>query len=71
MPFLFLYLLLRKKTKQEVILEGENVKIGIWLAHQRLVKMNPVNSERYRLLKEYKMLDPIIREHGETKNYKT
>jgi hypothetical protein len=40
-------------TKQEVILEGENVRIGKWLAKQRILKVNPVNSERYLLLKEY------------------
>jgi hypothetical protein len=42
-------------TKQEVILEGKNVKIGRWLARQRKLKVNPVNSERYRLLKEHRL----------------
>jgi hypothetical protein len=54
-----------------VTLEGKNVRIGLWLMNQRNPSMNSENSERYRLLKEYKMLDPIIREHWETKNYKT
>jgi hypothetical protein len=52
-----------------VILEGKNVKIGRWLANQRILKVNPVNSERYRLLKEHRMLEPIVRGQGEAKNY--
>jgi hypothetical protein len=57
-------------TKHEVILEGKNVKIiGTWLANQRILKVNPVNSERYRLLKEHRMLEPIVRGQGEAKNY--
>jgi hypothetical protein len=62
---------LPSQNLKAVTLEGKNVRIGRWLTHQRKPSANSVNSERYRLLKEYKMLDPIIREHGETKNYKT
>jgi hypothetical protein len=57
--------------KREVILEGKNVRIGQWLKDQRQLKLNPVNSERYRLLKEHRMLEPIVRGQGEAKNYKT
>jgi hypothetical protein len=53
---------------QDVILEGENVKIGSWLNRQRAAGMNPVNSERYRLLKEYRMLDQWFENRGKQKN---
>jgi hypothetical protein len=43
-----------------VNLEGESVKIGSWLTRQREAGTNPVNSERYRLLKEHRMHEPIV-----------
>jgi hypothetical protein len=41
-------------------MEGKSVKIGAWIHNQRNCK-----------LKEYKMLESIVREQGEAKNYKT
>jgi hypothetical protein len=58
-------------TNRSVNLEGESVRIGSWLNIQRTAGTNPVNSERYRLLKEHRMLEPIVRGQGEAKNYKT
>ena len=48
-------------------LEGKNVRIGRWIMTQRDTSANSVNSERYRLLKEHKMLDPIIENKGKQK----
>jgi hypothetical protein len=59
----------RRFTPKNSNLEGESVKIGSWLNKQR-TRTSP-NSERYPLLKEHRMLEPIVRGQGEAKNYKT
>jgi hypothetical protein len=50
---------------QELNIEGESVRIGSWLNIQR-TRTSP-NSERYRLLKEHRMLEPIVRGQGGSK----
>ena len=58
-------------TNQCVNFEGVSVAIGLWIKRQRSLTVVPENSEKYRLLNEYRMLEPNVRGKNEAKLYNT